>query len=153
MTTLLRRSLRAAIVGTVVSASCFVTPPIYATASPPIYDPLRPYREVIPPPPNPVDVLVDRVEDAVPADADGDCGFQGATIEGFAVSSGVPEQTGIVCRVYDQHNVLRGGCSVFVPGASASCAAPTEVVLGPPRVCTEAFAVYSWGTVREEHCS
>lgn len=153
MTTLLRRSLRAAIPGAVVAARCAVTAPVHATTtSPPIYDPLRPIKEKVNDLPD-ADDVTRAVSDSFAAGGTGDCLFQGAAIEGFGASGGVAETTGIVCRVYDASGALRGGCSVFLSGSSASCAAPTDVVIGPPRVCTEVYSKYTWGTLREEHCN
>lgn len=113
---------------------------------PPIYDPFRPIKETV------SDATPRVPQLTTPSGASGDCMFQGAGIEGFAYSEGVPETTGVVCRVFDQYGVQRGGCALFVNGAAASCSAPTEVVLGPPRVCVTAYATYSWGTLREEYC-
>ena len=123
-------------------AEPFIYPP--SEPPPPILDPTREIREK-------VSETRDAVEDMIAADVTGTCRFQGATIEGAAAGT-APDQTGIICRVYDAQGVLRGGCGMFVPGAAAACAAPTEVVLGPPTVCTEAYAVYPWGTIREGYC-
>lgn len=85
-------------------------------------------------------------------DVIGTCQFQGATVEGIAVS--VPpaaRQVAIVCTVYE-HGVARGGCGLVLPAPAATCAGPTGVVLGPPTVCTYAWAVFPSGTAYDEHC-
>lgn len=167
MRTLCRRSLRALVLGLVVAASSLATAPahaepfIYPPAEPPIYDPLRPIKErindtrdavedMVPTPVPPSDPI-GTVNDMIAAGVTGQCLFQGATIEGAAAGT-LPDQTGVVCRVYDERGVMRGGCAMFTPGSAAACAAPTDPVLGPPTVCTELYATYSWGTIREAFC-
>lgn len=158
MRKLLRRSLRAGVLVAVVAAASAATAPVYAEDQiyPPIFDPTRAIEER-------VDQAREAVEDTIPptpappedpfwSGITGKCLFQGATIEGAAAAVGGAELTGIVCRVYDEQGVMRGGCAVFLPGAAAACAAPTEVVLGPPAVCMHAYAVYPWDTYEEEHC-
>lgn len=146
-------------------AEPFIYPP--AEPPPPILDPTREIRErvnetiAIPPDPVPSDP-VGTVQGLIPPTPEpedpfwsgitGRCAFQGATIEGAAAAIGGAELTGIVCRVYDEHGVMRGGCALFLPGAAATCAAPTEPVLGPPTVCMHAYAVYPWDTYEEEYC-
>lgn len=83
----------------------------------------------------------------------GECLFQGATIEGVAVSlPPTAVQTGIVCNVYE-NGAHRGGCGLILEAPAAACAFATRPVIGPPTVCTYAFAVFRSGrTVYDEHC-
>lgn len=135
------------VTGSIAGAPARAEPHIY----PPILDPTRPVRDFVNGlvAPDAAETVQQTVADTVVAE----CHFSGATIEGVAAADGVPETTGVVCRVYDERGVQRGGCALFANGPAAACAAPTEVVLGPPRVCTTAYATYSWGTYREEHCN
>lgn len=83
----------------------------------------------------------------------GECVFQGATIEGVAVSTPpTAVQTGIVCNVYE-NGVHRGACGLILEAPAAACAFMTGPVIGPPRVCTYAFATFRSGrTAYDEHC-
>ncbi|HYO60963.1 MAG TPA: hypothetical protein VEU29_03590 [Actinomycetota bacterium] len=119
---------------------------------PPIVDPVRAIEQRVEETTEPARDPVGAVEQTIAPDVTGECHFQGGTIEGAAAATGTPEQIGIVCRVYDERGIQRGGCGLFVPGVTAECAAPTQLVLGPPRVCYEAYAVYSWGTDKEVGC-
>lgn len=81
----------------------------------------------------------------------GICRYQGGTVEGAAAA--VPpgaEQTGIVCRVYE-NGVQIGGCGGGLNASVAVCVGPA-VGLGAPVVCTYAWAVYRRATVYDEHC-
>lgn len=161
MRTSFRRSLRAGILGVLVAAPSVAIAPAHAEPfvyppnepSPPIYDPTRELKEKVDDTRDTIDELdpVGIVMERIAAGVTGKCLFQGATIEGAAAGT-LPDQTGIACRVYDEQGVLRGGCAMFVPGSAATCAAPTEPVLGPPTVCIELYAVYSWGTEYEGNC-
>lgn len=81
----------------------------------------------------------------------GVCHYNYGTVEGAAVA--VPPgatQTGIVCRVYE-NGIQIGGCAGGLNGPAAACAGPV-VGLGPPVVCTYAWAVYPRATVYDQHC-
>lgn len=153
MSKLIRRSARAWMLIALVAASVAATGPARAEpyTYPPIYDPTREIKERV----NETrDSVEDAIADPMPSDPDvtGQCLFQGATIEGAAVFLGLADTTGIVCRVYDETGVQRGGCAMFMTGSAAACAAPTDVVLGPPTVCTEAYAIFSWGVISRSFC-
>lgn len=81
----------------------------------------------------------------------GVCRYQGGTVEGAAVA--VPpgaEQTGIICRVYE-NGVQIGGCGGVLNSSAAACVGPA-VGLGAPVVCTYAWAIYPRATVYDQHC-
>ena len=118
--------LRAATMSVLVLATMFVTAPVYAV-------------DAVPPP---------RITNAVR----GACFFQGATIEGTALAVGAARHTGISCTVYE-NGAFRGGCGMILNGSSASCASVTQPVIGPPVVCTYAFAVFDTYTAEYSDCS
>ena len=155
MRTISRRFLRAGVVCALVAGSTAAAVPARAEPYiyPPIIDPVREIEQRVEETVSPARDPVGTVSQIIAADdVTGDCHFQGGTIEGAAAATGTPEQIGIVCKVYDERGIQRGGCALFVPGVTAECAAPTQIVLGPPRVCYEAYAVYSWGTDKEVGC-
>lgn len=102
----------------------------------------------------PIAQASDPTDEFVPPSVVGACVFQGATVEGAASSVfGVSTQTGIFCSVYDQFGTYHGGCGVVLPAPSSACAGPTSVLLGPPIVCTDAFAVFGSRTATYHDCS
>lgn len=82
----------------------------------------------------------------------GTCHYTAGTVEGGAVAVHPgARQTGIVCNVYENGKHI-GGCSGGLNGPTAACIGPV-VGVGPPVVCTYAYALYGDDTmVTDEHC-